>query len=111
MMPTNRTPIRQPKRSKIPPDAVIIFRKIQQLPPCLCDLLGTDCRSCETRWQLMGHLHDALGLKPWQEPAIVHPDEVLVTNYLNSAGARWHPQAQQLYRDLERTLKNQKVKI
>jgi hypothetical protein len=50
-------------------------------------------------WHLHAKLYSELKLAPWEWPAIEHPDAEC--DYTaGSGGARWFPQAQQLYREL-----------
>jgi hypothetical protein len=87
-MPTNRTPINRPPTTRITPEAVEIFRQMRETRD------GSD-----QWWSLHVKLHIELGLRPWEWPAIEHPDNKC--DYLaGSGGARWFPQAQQLYREL-----------
>ena len=88
-MVTTRTPINRPPRSHITPRAIELFKQMQG-----CD--------GELSQQLHNELHDELQLKPWQWPAIVDPDEGQTEYPEYTGGGQWHPQAQALWRELER---------
>jgi hypothetical protein len=90
-MVTNRTPINRPPTTRVTPEAVEIFRKMREARD------GSD-----QWWELHAKLHTKLKLKPWQWPAIEHPDNKCVYPGDGGAGggARWFPQAQALYREL-----------
>ena len=108
-MPTTRTPISRPPNFTIPPEAVDLFRRMLDLPACTCDVLKSndECASCERWSRLHKELHDdVLKLPPWCWPAVVNPDERCVWPP-GSGGAEWHPQAQALWRALERMVNQQ----
>jgi hypothetical protein len=88
-MTTNRTPINRPPITRITPKAVNLFRRMQEVKD------GSD-----EWWELHAKLHDELQLKPWEWPAIEHPNaESDLPD--SAAGAQWFPLAQQLYRELK----------
>jgi hypothetical protein len=84
-MPTRRTVRQRPKLQRITPAAVATFK---------CLLATNDATEYDL---LLDQLHDELDLRPWQGPAIVHPDEDCPYPR-GTAGYEWWPQAQALYR-------------
>jgi hypothetical protein len=87
-MTTKRTPIARPQRSRITPVAVAAFVAME------------DATTDEERNDAHSALHDALGLKPWEWPAIEHPDSVCPYP-AGSAAARHWPEAMKLYEALK----------
>ena len=100
-MTAKRTPIRRPPRRHIRPAAIAAFRRMQALEEqCTCTPTNDECPACVEWWRLHDLLHDELRCKPWQWPAIEHPNDVCP--YPPSTGAaQWWQQAQALYRLLD----------
>jgi hypothetical protein len=76
-----------------PPDALAVFRAMQQLEI-------ERPKNWYRQWhQLNNRLHDALDLYPWQVPCVVHPDTVVTDT--DDRHRVWGPaQQKQLYRAL-----------
>lgn len=71
-MTTKRAPIRRAPRTKITPEAVALFQKMQNLElACTCE--NFECEACEQWWAANHRLHVLLKLKPWDFPAVVNP--------------------------------------
>ncbi len=90
-MPTNRTPINRPPRSRITPLALQLFKAMQDCEP-------------DQWWSLHSELQDELQLMPYQWPAIADPDEGPSDYPADTGGGQWHKQAVALWRELERRL-------
>jgi hypothetical protein len=116
-MSTKRTPINRPARQQIPPEALDIFRKmktVEQRDDCRCEPRDWDgaywdwtpCRSCEEWNALNAALCRPLKLRPWQFPAVEHPDAQCPYPAGSHAAAQWKPdlEAQARYRELENAL-------
>src|SRR5262249_49743045 len=102
-MSTKRTRIRRPQRAKITPEAIESFRRLLALEQaCTCAHLPDSirCSACKEWSAEHSRLHDLLGLKPWQWPAIEHPA------YEDEIGSDGKPidlsEAHRRYRMLER---------
>jgi hypothetical protein len=94
-MPTNRTPRRRAAPGPyITAEAVEIFRRMRAVRN------GSDAW-----WALHAELHDALGLRPWQWPAIEHPKSKCVYPP-STGGAAWYPHAVALWQELEAKAKH-----
>jgi hypothetical protein len=102
-MVTTRTPINRSGKFKITPEAVDIFRRMQDVPDCYCGILKPDliCASCEQYKQLHRELHATLKLPPHLWPAIVHPDVECDCPPGHTSHA-WWSEAQALHRALSR---------
>jgi hypothetical protein len=88
-MPTTRTPITRFGKFKVTPEAVEIFRRMQE------------AEDREQAKQLLGELGDTMKLPPYCYPAVVDPDEACP--YPKGHGIRdWWPEAQALWRILDR---------
>jgi hypothetical protein len=87
-MVTTRTPIGRPPRSLIGARAVELFKAMQEHP--------------ERYAELSGELHAELGLKAWQWPAVVDPDEGPSAYPADSGGGIWDASAKALWRELDR---------
>jgi hypothetical protein len=75
-MPTKRTPINRPLRTKVTPEALAAFRTMQRLERrCTCKDDNNDCPACVQWGEQHSILHSELQLKPWQWPAYEHPDD------------------------------------
>jgi hypothetical protein len=96
---TARTPIRKGSRFKITDEAIAIFRRMGQLPDCVCD--DSSCGSCEDYRHLHGQLCAVLKLPPHCWPAIAHPDEDCPF-MPGTGGFVWWPEAQSLWLMLNR---------
>lgn len=76
-MPTNRQPIRRPPRGPtITGEAIATFRRMYELE-YVCDCGGDPkarCAPCKEYFRLDSKLCDLLKLKPWEFPAVRHPD-------------------------------------
>jgi hypothetical protein len=102
-MSSKRTPINRPPRGpRATPTAKKMFRYMQDLKlQCTCTCAGHDnCKACAKWDEVHEHLCNELGLKCFQFPAFVHPDEACPYP-LGTAAALWWPGAQQLYRELD----------
>ena len=82
-MTTKRRPLRRDLKRRITPEAIDAFRRMEALrAACTCaprDWAGEywkhrQCASCEEWWAVHNVLHGGLGLKPWEWPAIEHPE-------------------------------------
>jgi hypothetical protein len=75
LMPTKRTPINRPPRTKVTPEALAAFRAMQRLERrCTCKSNDHDCPACVQWNEQHSILRSELRLKPWQWPAYEHPD-------------------------------------
>jgi hypothetical protein len=84
-MPTRRTIRQRAQRQRITSTAVATFRALlETIDATTYDLLQSQ-------------LHDELDLRPWQWPAIVHPEEECPYSR-DTATYEWWPLAQALYR-------------
>ena len=61
-MTTKRTPLRRDMRRRITPEAIAAVRRIEI------------AQNSDEWWAAHNALHEALGLKPWEWPAIEHPE-------------------------------------
>jgi hypothetical protein len=93
-MVTKRTPINRPARSRITAEAVNAFRRMES------------ASDDDAFWDAHHDLHRALGLRPWQWPAILYPDEVCPYPAGSHAAHHWQteregrPEAFELYQAL-----------
>ena len=102
-MATKRHSRKQRKHGvEITSEAVKIFREMYFGPECSCDADGAKCAACERYDDLCGDkLHPALGLRPWEWPAVAHPEQENPYPVFMPAHA-WFKKAQALYAELER---------
>jgi hypothetical protein len=114
-MTTKRKPIARLGRAQIFAAALDAFRRMQQLEQqCTCapDRLGWrlwcagGCSTCDQWWEHHAILHRELRLRPWQFPAVEHPDAQCPYPAGSYAAGRWRPdeEAQARYRALENAL-------
>jgi len=77
-----RKPLAHPVRTQqITPRAIQLFDQIRRVR-CSCPPIdwegeywkGRECPGCKRWWQLHNELHDELGGKPWEWPAIEDPE-------------------------------------
>src|SRR5262249_33621980 len=77
-----RKPLAHPVRTQmITPAAIRLFDQIRHVR-CTCPPIdwegeywkGRECPGCKRWWQLHNELHDELGGKPWEWPAIQDPE-------------------------------------
>jgi len=97
---TNRRISRRFRKGQITPDAITIFRKMQDLEErCTCPPSDDDkyfkrelCPACEEWWQGNTALVDVLRLKLWKWPAYEDPDPDIERDYKPDphAIARYH---------------------
>jgi hypothetical protein len=85
-MPTRRTVISRARRQQISQATVELFKQWQ-------------AEDETKRTALEDQLHTALGLMPWQGPAVIHPDEICLHPPTTAAG-EWHQHGIALYRSL-----------
>lgn len=89
---TTRRPIKREPRLRISGEAIELFKAMQKLD------WGSE------QWRgLHSRLHDALRLRPWQFPAIEHPDSRSGFPAGSWADKTWRPdeEAREVYRLLE----------
>ena len=105
-MATKRTPLRRDARMRIPPEALAAFRTMRTLAEqCTCEPIDRHrrCDACEGWWCAHSVLHDALGLKPWQWPAVEDPETTCPYPAGSYAADRWRldERAVALWRQLD----------
>jgi hypothetical protein len=95
-MPTKRTPINRATKTRLSPIALDAFRRMQTAP--------TD----DEWWSHHSILVRELRLKPWQWPAVEHPDAQCPYPVGSYAAQHWQPnlKAQARYRELERAARD-----
>jgi hypothetical protein len=100
LMVTKRVPIHRPARTRISPEALDMFRRMKAVE--------REGPQCEEWHQLNCALCRVLQLKPWQFPALVHPDAV--RHWPASPASDPDPWEAKLerYRALEATLAEQR---
>jgi hypothetical protein len=92
-MPTRRRPIKRLLRTRVSPDVLAAFSRLQEAEAaCTCG--GDSCSACDAWWHNHNVIHGALGLKPWQWPAVLNPDADC------AAGSPSDDEAHALYRKL-----------
>jgi hypothetical protein len=75
-MPTKRTPINRPLRTKITPAAREAFRKMQRLErQCTCTGDDDDCPACAESKEHNRVLFQDLRLRAWEWPVYTRPDD------------------------------------
>src|SRR3954470_6284501 len=111
-MPTKRTPLRRDLKRKITPEAIDAFRHMEALrTACTCeprDWAGEHwkhrcCATCDEWWRVHSVLHNELGLRPWEWPAVEHPDAASPYPAGSYASEHWKPdeRGRALYRELD----------
>ncbi len=105
-----RTPIRRSSRGlQITAKAIAAFEEMQICRPlCTCDPIDwggnywqrEECPACEDWWRHHGVLWNELNLRPWEWPAIQHPNARSPYPEGSEATRRWKPHlaAQERYR-------------
>jgi hypothetical protein len=90
-MTTKRRPLKPSPVRRITPEALEAFRNMQL------------CSTSAEWWEWHAILHRALGLKPWQWPAIEHPESAAPYPAGSPAAFAWKPdlEARERYRTLE----------
>jgi hypothetical protein len=113
MSGTKRTPTSRRRSPAISPRAVELFEAMRELE-CECEPIDwggeywnrETCAGCERWRELHGLLNRELRLRPWQFPAIEHPDAENPYPPGSPAAASWKPdlEAQARWRALEAAL-------
>jgi hypothetical protein len=115
-MVTKRTRTERPIRFVITPLAIAAFQRMQQLEEeCTCEEIDwggeywkhESCAACEEWWHHHATLHDELKLRPWEWPAVEHPEAESPYPEGSNADRNWKPdlEARERYRLLEIALK------
>lgn len=116
LMPSKRTPVGRPPKSRITPEAIAAFKRMETARDgCTCSqdgwAIGGDCPACEEWWAAHSVLYDSLGLKPWQWPEFEYPDATCPYPAGYHAARQWqrdrdeHPEKLELYRTLQEAAK------
>lgn len=120
-MTTTRTPIGRTSKSKITPEAIEAFKRMEVANcKCTCPPVDWDgkywesienCPACEEWWAAHNVLHGLLGLKTWWWPAFEYPDATCPYPAGSHAARQWQrnrdarPEKFELYRALQEAAK------
>ena len=117
-MATKRTPINREQRRRITPEAIEAFRRIKKVEgACTCpprDWGGEywkhepSCDACSEWSAAESVLSKELALRPWEWPAVLHPDAQCPFPAGSYAAERWHREKDEdaiaRYREMEEAL-------
>jgi hypothetical protein len=102
-MTTTRTPVRRATKSRITPQVIALFRRMEELSTkCTCPPIdwvtpeaywkgnGDDCPACKEWWDLHERLHNLLDLPICQWPAFEYPNAECPYPAGGYAADQWH---------------------